>query len=274
MRIKRNCFLCVLVFLLMILPLGYAQYQIKTGPSIEKKKLAPIVDNPQIAEFFINPNRLINGKEIFIRWKVEPGPGGSPISRVSIARTEGIGPDIWIGSNELTGEKTITVPANTKNGTVVYALTAVNQAGRSSVKTVTLEIMPVPDIVVGEINAERINLAVDKPDKYYAIYFDIRNIGGDFIGKLTISASIDSRTIPIATSTGAFSQATMPMIVNYTSDYPFSEGKAYRYYLRGEGAANGWIGGNSYQCYIQISTDNPDEHTRNNGKQIVLTLEK
>lgn len=275
MRIKRNgfFFLYVLAFMLIVLSSGYAQYKIKTGPSLEKKRLVPIVDNPQIKEFSANPSCVIKGKEVLIRWKVEPGPGGSPISRVSISRTEGIGPDVWIGGNELTGEKTIAIPANAPDGTVVYALTSVNRSGRSSVETVTIEIMPVPDIVVGEIKAERIDLAVDMPDKYYAIYFDIRNIGGDFIGKLTIRATIDGCTVPIAISRGAFNQATMPMVVSCDS-IPFPNGRTERYYLRGEGAANGWIGGNSYECYILISTDNSDEYTRNNGKQVVLNLEK
>lgn len=278
MKIGKYIFISCMVFmaLLIILPNSYAQYPIKAKAPLEKKKLAPIVDNPQIIEFSIEPDRVIKGKDILLRWKVEPGAGGSPITKVSIKRTEGIGPDIYIGNNELNGEKKINIPSNNREGRIVYALTVINQVGNSNVKTSTLQVMPAPDIVTGEINAERINLAIDSPDKYYAIYFDVRNIGGDFVGKFTITASVNGSTVPIAKSRGAFNQATVPMVVDYYThyDYPFTQGKTERFYLRGEGVANGWIGGKTYSCYIQISTDNPDEYTRNNTKQAVLDLEK
>lgn len=278
MKIGKYIFIFCMVFiaLLIILPHSYAQYPIKAKTPLEKKKLAPIVDNPQITEFSIEPDHVIKGKDILLKWKVEAGAGGSPINKVSIKRTEGIGPDIYIGNNELSGERKINIPSNNREEGIVYALTAINQVGNSNVKTSTLQVMPPPDLVIGEIDAERINLVVDSPDKYYAIYFVIRNTGGDFIGKFTITASVNGSTVPIAKSRGAFNQATVPMVVDYYTDYryPFTQSKTERFYLRGEGVANGWIGGKTYSCYIQISTDNSDEYTRNNGKQVVLDLEK
>jgi hypothetical protein len=257
--------------LLMFLMVGtfsvsYAQPPVK--PKIPVGSRINIPDDPQVREFSANPARVVRGRNMILRWRVEPGPGGSPITGIRILKTEGSGPSVNLRSSDLTGERTVNIPIDTPIGRTVYALAAVNQAWGAAVRTVSPEVMDPPDIVVQEINAEDLSHSIIAPDKYYAIYFDIRNSGGEFLGTMTLTALVEGRTIPIAESRSGFREAAVPLVI---PDFRLSSGETRRFWLRGSDMAYTWIG-STYNCTVRLSTSSPDEVSTNNEKQARLSL--
>jgi len=138
--------LIVLLTILFISSLIYAQTQIKGGeiqrgtPQIQRG--TQISDEPVIREFSLNPTFWLQGQsgEITFSWRVEPSPGGTPITRITITKTSGNGPAINFSSSDSQGQYKLTIPSSLGQGRTTYALTAVNQAGRTKTQTVDFEV--------------------------------------------------------------------------------------------------------------------------------------
>lgn len=101
-----------------------------------------IQDNPVIKEFSINPSFWLAGQSgnAIFRWRVEPTPGGTNITRVTITKTDGTGPRVSVSSSNSSGQYTLSIPSSIREGRSVYALTAVNQAGNTSTSTLNFEV--------------------------------------------------------------------------------------------------------------------------------------
>lgn len=228
-----------------------------------KPKLSSAVaipDTPRITEFSANPAIVVKGRNTLLRWRVEPGPAGSPIVSVNIVKTEGSGPSLSIRSGDLTGEHGISTLSSTPEGKSTYALTAVNKAGLSATKTVSLEITGPPDLVVKDISS--LGLGVG---------FSITNIGrGNFRGKLTLSVSVNES--PGAIRPDRFREISKLADGLYeVRDIQIAPSVESRFgLLDPESRADGWYSG-TYAIFVKISTDNIDENSRNNEKRVALT---
>lgn len=128
-----------------------------------------------------------------------------------------------------------------------------------------------PDLVVeriwGEFNP---NVSGPGSNKYYFIYFTIRNIGSvDFNGTLKINASVSPAPSPypyVRTKYGGNQLVGNPLVI---SGFHLSLGAVWKFDL--EGPDFEWVG-NIYDCTVRFSTDNPAENSTNNEKSQKLTL--
>jgi len=152
---RRYSMLAILSILVLTVIYSLSFAQVKPEPKIQPKTpvtpaapLSPKVtvpDNPGIQEFSANPSIGVQGGHVTFRWRVEPGPGGSPINRIRL--TFGA-IEIHISSSA-SGEHLFYL-----NPPIVYgesrsyqfALTATNQIGRSAIRTVDVRVMSAEDV--------------------------------------------------------------------------------------------------------------------------------
>jgi len=138
--------LIVLLTILFISTLIYAQTQIKGGViqkgAPQQQRGTQISDDPVIREFSLNPTFWLQGQsgEMTFSWRVDPTPGGTPITRITITKTSGNGPAINFSSSDSRGQYKLPIPSSLTQGRTTYALTAVNQAGRTKTETVDFEV--------------------------------------------------------------------------------------------------------------------------------------
>ena len=143
MKIK---ILIILLTSLCIFSLIYAQPQIKREEiqrsAPQQQRGTQISDEPVIREFSLNPTFWLQSQsgEMTFSWRVEPSPGGTPITRITITKPSGNGPVINFYSSDLRGQYKLTIPSSLGQGRTTYALTAVNQAGRTKTETVDFEV--------------------------------------------------------------------------------------------------------------------------------------
>jgi hypothetical protein len=142
-------------------------------PKVPETKIT-IPDNPRIQEFTANPSMGIHGGHVTFRWRVDTGPGGSPINRIRIT----FGAIEIHTSSSPNGEYRFTlqspiVPDEPRS--LQFVLTAFNQAGRSTIKTVDVRQMSKEEV----FGSLRIHLEAD-PREFRArqsiefeIYFTI-----------------------------------------------------------------------------------------------------
>ncbi|HIE41286.1 MAG TPA: hypothetical protein EYP80_01335 [Candidatus Aenigmarchaeota archaeon] len=103
------------------------------GPRIE------VPDQPVIKEFSVNPQITVTGESVTVRWKVEPGPGGSPITRVTIAS----GVAIVYRGNDLSGERSITLG---NPGNIPLAISVENQIGNKVERSIFFQLISLDDL--------------------------------------------------------------------------------------------------------------------------------
>jgi hypothetical protein len=229
--------------------------QLKSKPAVR----ATLPDRPVIREFSANPATLAGGKTTVLRWRVDPGPGGSQISSVQIDRTDGSGPNLSVRTSDPAGERTLSVPAGAREGRSTYALTAVNGAGLSTVKTVSIEITGPPDLVVKEIVSTGLSVG-----------FTVTNIGRAlFRGNISLRVSVLGS--PAAIGPDRFQEISRRADGLYEATaMQISPGGTFRFRLLDpESGADGWYSG-SYPISVQISTDDPTEDPGNNEKRVTL----
>ncbi|MFB3884114.1 MAG: hypothetical protein ACE144_02730 [Thermodesulfobacteriota bacterium] len=101
-------------------------------PKVPGKTLtAP--DDPVIREFTGPAYPVVQGTEVTLRWRVEPGPGGSPITNVSI-----IAPYLPDEPSRPIGERRFLFLGGDYAEDRPYRLTATNGIGRSASRTLTV----------------------------------------------------------------------------------------------------------------------------------------
>jgi hypothetical protein len=145
---RRNKFVfvfLVIVFTGFITSLSFAQPPIDRGIKPEPRVTVP--DDPQIREFSVNPTSVVQGGSVTFRWRVESGMAGagSAITRVRIT----VGAIELHSSSSASGEARVSLPAAvTPRAASLTVLTATNQIGRTSQRTLNMEIYStVPEIV-------------------------------------------------------------------------------------------------------------------------------
>ena len=113
-------------------------------PKVPGKTLS-VPDNPRIQEFSANPSVSIYGGHVTFKWRVATEPGGSPINRIRI--TFGA---IEIHTSSLpNGEYRFTLHSPTipdESRSLQFVLTAFNQAGRSTIRTVDVRQMSAEEV--------------------------------------------------------------------------------------------------------------------------------
>jgi hypothetical protein len=92
-----------------------------------------VPDEPDIREFTGPDFPVVQGAEITLRWKVEPGPGGSPIARVNI-----VAPYLPDEMSPPIGERRFVFSGGDFSENRTYRLTATNSAGRSASRTLVV----------------------------------------------------------------------------------------------------------------------------------------
>ena len=106
-----------------------------------KKGMKP--DIPQILEFKVDPSKMYPGQTnpAIFSWRVEPVPGGSSMSRITITRAQGNGPMVnYSGTDrDRRGRHEMNVPESQPAGRTTYVLTAENTANNNKSSTVTFE---------------------------------------------------------------------------------------------------------------------------------------
>ncbi len=138
-RIRSIIFLFFFV-LALIASASFAQQkpgpkpQLKTpaGPEIPSAGVT-IPDDPMIREFTGPTHPVVQGTEITLRWRVEPGPGGSPITGVTI-----VAPYLPEAPMLPIGERRVLFLGGDFREDRRYVLTATNRAGRSSSRSLTV----------------------------------------------------------------------------------------------------------------------------------------
>lgn len=133
--------------------------QATTPQRVPQDTRVTVQDNPRIVEFSVTPNALflvgapssvIPTRNITLRWAVEPGPGGSRISSITVTKATGLGPVVNLRSANPNGEYSFEMPASLREGNAAYTLIATNQQGRTSTRTVELFIRPL-NLFVGAV---------------------------------------------------------------------------------------------------------------------------
>jgi hypothetical protein len=136
---RRNKFVfvfLVIVFAGFITSLSFAQPPIDRGIRPEPRVTVP--DDPQIREFSVNPTSVVQGGQVTFRWRVEPGPGGSPITGVRIT----VGAIELRRSPSASATQIVTLPASLEpRDSWLFVLTATNGLGISSTRTLNLSIV-------------------------------------------------------------------------------------------------------------------------------------
>jgi len=125
-------------------------------PKVPGKTLS-VPDDPVIREFTGPTYPVVQGTEVTLRWSVEPGPGGSPLTSVSIVASH-IPPGF--SSIPPHGERTFVFLAGDFSETLTYRLTATNRAGSSASRTLTVQHISIRDA----LNRLEISLRTDPPE--------------------------------------------------------------------------------------------------------------
>jgi hypothetical protein len=152
---KRFGMLAILSIFFLMATFSMPFAQVKPEPKIQPKTpvtpAAPsgpkvtVPDNPGIQEFSANPSISVQGGHVTFRWRVQPGPGGSPINRIRLT----FGAIEIHSSSSASGEHLFYL-----NPPIVYGesrsyqfvLTATNQIGRSVIRTVDVRVMSAEDV--------------------------------------------------------------------------------------------------------------------------------
>lgn len=216
-------------------------------------------DRPRVVEFSAHPASVARGRTTLIRWKVEPGPGASPITSVQIVKTDGAGPGLDVRGTGPAGERELNVPVGAPEGRTTYALTAVNGAGLSAIKTLSLEITGPPDLVVKEIVSTGLTVG-----------FSVTNIGrAPFRGALSFRVEVNG--VPGTVAPDRFLEILKRAEGLYeVRDVQIPPGVISRFRLLDpESNDDAWYSG-AYPITVRISTDDPIEDPRNNEKRITL----
>lgn len=144
----------VLIFVMSVSFFSVAQ-QIKQplispqapAPAIQKPLVKPKVilpDYPQIREFTLNPHVWLMSEtgNVLFRWRVEPGPAGTPVSGITITRRSGDGPRMEYSSSDVTGQYNLNISSSPfiPEGRTVYTLTATNEKGATNTRTVEFDV--------------------------------------------------------------------------------------------------------------------------------------
>ncbi len=118
-------------------------------PKVPEKTLT-VPDNPQIREFSINPATIVQGGQVNLIWRVDPSPGGSPITEVRIT----VGAIEIHRSSSGSGEHRVNLPSTLEpRPSWLFVLTATNQIRRSSTRTFNLSIIA-DNPVIQEFSSE------------------------------------------------------------------------------------------------------------------------
>ena len=248
--------LAVILIILVFLP-GLPQV------SVQRKILPPrtvdLTDTPQIKEFKITPAAIVKGNNAVIRWRVEPGRGGSTIKNLAISKLDGSGPAVNLVSSDLTGEFNLSIPATSPEGTSIYGLTAVNELYQTSMAIAPIRITGPPDLIVEQIQSSGQSVA-----------FSLKNQGtGDFRGRLTLRVSVNDN--PGAIYMDGFNSLTkIAEGVYEANDMAIAAGNTRSYILLDpETGQPGWYTG-TYRISVRAESDNPAEPAANNEKRLTL----
>ncbi len=158
MNTKRCCVLVILIIVSLVLTLSLSFAQAKTEIKIQPKipvtpRVTPspdfqVPDNPRIQEFIATPSVSTQGCSVTFRWRVEPGPGGSPVNSVRLTlETREIH-----SSSSPSGEYRFHLHSSIipdENRTYQFVLTATNQINRSSTRTARLQVLGIDYVLRG-----------------------------------------------------------------------------------------------------------------------------
>ncbi len=126
----------------MLLQFSLSYSQVRPVPKTQPKPPATrevpsttvaVPDDPNITEFTGPAFPVVQGTEITLRWRVEPGPGGSPIVGVNI-----VAPYLPDELSAPIGERRFIFLGGDFSGDRTYRLTATNRAGRSASRTLVV----------------------------------------------------------------------------------------------------------------------------------------
>ncbi len=235
--------------------------QVPVQRKILPLRTVDLIDAPQIKEFKITPVAIVKGNNVVIRWRVEPGRGGTAIKSLAISKLDGSGPAVNLVSSDLSGEFNLSIPATSPEGTSIYGLTAVNELYQTSMAIAPIRITGPPDLIVEEIQSSGQSVA-----------FSLKNKGsGDFRGRLTLRVSvnenpgsiyIDSYSIRELTKTadGVYEARDMAIAAGNTRSFSL---------LDPETGQPGWYTG-TYRISVRAESDNPAEPAANNEKRVTL----
>lgn len=133
-------FLVMVLILLVNVAIVYAPPPIPRAPSaprVSEESEVAIPDDPVIREFSASPTNVVQGGQVTFSWRVEP-TRGSPITGVRIT----------VGAIELCrltsarGEQRVTLPPSLEpRPSWAFVLTATNEIGRSSSRTLNLSVV-------------------------------------------------------------------------------------------------------------------------------------
>jgi len=115
------------------------------GPTVPSGSRVTIPDDPRIQEFSASPTISIQGGRVTFRWRVEPGPGGSPINRIRLT----FGAIEIHSSSSASGEHLFHLNPPIVSGeprSYQFVLTAANQIGRSVIRTADVRVMSTEDV--------------------------------------------------------------------------------------------------------------------------------
>jgi hypothetical protein len=125
-------------------------------PKVPGKTLS-VPDDPVIREF-TGPNYpVVQGNEVTLRWRVEPGPGGSPITDINIVASYLPVPEVPLRP---IGEHRFIFLGGDFAEDRTYRLTATNRAGRSASRTLTVRHILIRDA----LDQLQIFLRTDPPE--------------------------------------------------------------------------------------------------------------
>ena len=138
-----------LMFMVVLMVLGYTflcyaqprpartpKVEVERGPQQEAG--IEVSDDPVIREFSVNPASVLQGGQVTFSWKVEPSPGGSPITGIRIT----VGAIELHRSTSAIGEQRVNLPPSLEpRPACQFVLTATNSAGRYKQRTLNLEIL-------------------------------------------------------------------------------------------------------------------------------------
>jgi len=201
-----------------------AQPRIDRGIDIRPEAEFRITDNPRIEEFSINPTTIIQGGQITFRWRVEPGPGGSPVNRIRVTYGS---TEVFIssdGSGSFVDSRTST---RLRPGSYDFVITATNERGNSSNRGINIQIKadePVirtftvaPEVVVAGEQA-RVSWYVDRGGGSPIREVRLRNIPGhaDVIVPSSGDSSSGERTFTIPSHMRRSTQSVTLLAVGRT----------------------------------------------------------
>lgn len=172
----------------------------------------PIPDDPQIEEFSVNPTSVLQGGQVTFRWRVTPGPGGSPITTIRI----NIGATVVHSSSSSNGSYVFNFLPIVGPGTWTCTLTATNQIGRSAQRTVNVNVIaddPIIRIFTFSLPQPRETNPYAKPGGWIRFSWSVGpTAGGSPIRMVTIS--LDGRTLHSTPNMGGEYRYDIPADIN------------------------------------------------------------